>query len=176
MQAHLEITTLHMIIMLTTVAAVIGGGIYAAGSVKSAEGYSLGGRSAGVPMVAGSIAGTIIGGGATVGTAQLAYSAGLSAWWFTLGSGLTFIIMGLFYAGPLRKTGLETIPQYLVLHYGKKAGSIASVVSSLGIFFSAVASCLPGIALISAVFAISPGESACFLVTLVACYVFLGGM
>lgn len=176
MQAHLEITTLHMIIMLTTVAAVIGGGIYAAGSVKSAEGYSLGGRSAGVPMVAGSIAGTIIGGGATVGTAQLAYSAGLSAWWFTLGSGLTFIIMGLFYAGPLRKTGLETIPQYFVLHYGKKAGSIASVVSSLGIFFSAVASCLPGIALISAVFAISPGESACFLVTLVACYVFFGGM
>lgn len=49
MQAQLEITTLHMIIMLTTVAAVIGGGIYAAGSVKSAEGYSLGGRSAGVP-------------------------------------------------------------------------------------------------------------------------------
>lgn len=44
MQAQLEITTLHMIIMLTTVAAVIGGGIYAAGSVKSAEGYSLGRR------------------------------------------------------------------------------------------------------------------------------------
>ena len=81
-------------------------GIYADGSVKSAEGYSLGGRSAGVPMVAGRIAGTIIGGGATVGTAQLAYSAGLSAWWFSLGSVLTFIIMGLFYAGPLRKTCL----------------------------------------------------------------------
>ena len=42
MQAQLEITTLHMIIILTTVAVVIGGGIYAAGSVKSAEGYSLG--------------------------------------------------------------------------------------------------------------------------------------
>ena len=176
MQSQLEITTLHMVLMLLTVAAVIGGGIYAAGSIKSAEGYSLGGRSAGVPLVAGSIAGTVIGGGATVGTAQLAYSAGLSAWWFTLGSGLTFIIMGLFYAGPLRKTGLETIPQYLVLHYGKSAGSIASIVSSLGIFFSAVASCLPGIALISAVFAISPWLSACLLILLVAGYVFFGGM
>ena len=81
----MELTIEHLIIMLLTVALVIGGGIYSARSVKSAEGYSLGGRSAGVPLVAGSIAGTVVGGGATVGTAQLAYSMGLSAWWFTLG-------------------------------------------------------------------------------------------
>lgn len=173
---QLNVTFLHMMVMLVTVAAVIGGGIHAAGAVRSAEGYSLGGRSAGVPMVAGSIAGTVIGGGATVGTAQLAYSAGLSAWWFTLGSGLTFILMGLFYARPLRRAGLETIPQYLVLNYGKKAGSIASVVSSLGIFFSAVASCLPGIEIISAVFTIPPWSAGCLLIILTAGYVFFGGM
>ncbi|MBR1589841.1 MAG: sodium:solute symporter family protein, partial [Acidaminococcaceae bacterium] len=84
----LDITLLHMIIMLLTIAVVIFGGIYAAGAVKSAEGYSLGGRSAGFHLVAGSIAGTVIGGGATVGTAQLAFSVGLAAWWFTLGSGI----------------------------------------------------------------------------------------
>ena len=117
----MELTIEHIIIMLLTVALVIGGGIYSARSVKSAEGYSLGGRSAGVPLVAGSIAGTVVGGGATVGTAQLAYSMGLSAWWFTLGSGIAFILMGLFYAGKLRTTGLETIPQYLKRNYGNKA-------------------------------------------------------
>lgn len=101
----MELTIDHLIIMLLTVALVIGGGIYSARSVKSAEGYSLGGRSAGVPLVAGSIAGTVVGGGATVGTAQLAYSMGLSAWWFTLGSGIAFMLMGLFYAGKLRATG-----------------------------------------------------------------------
>ena len=95
----MELTIDHLIIMLLTVALAIGGGIYSARSVKSAEGYSLGGRSAGVPLVAGSIAGTVVGGVATVGTAQLAYSMGLSAWWFTLGSGIAFILMGLFYAG-----------------------------------------------------------------------------
>ena len=52
----MELTIEHLIIMLLTVALVIGGGIYSARSVKSAEGYSLGGRSAGVPLVAGSIA------------------------------------------------------------------------------------------------------------------------
>ena len=172
----MELTFLHLLIIIATIAVAIGGGLYAARSVKTAEGYSLGGRSSGVTMVAGSIAGTIIGGGATVGTAQLAYSVGLSAWWFTLGSGIIFIIMGLFYARPLRKTSLETIPQYLVLHYGKRAGDLASIVSSLGIFFSAVASTLPGIQIIAAVLGVSHPLAALLLLLLVAAYVSFGGM
>ena len=172
----LDITLLHMIIMLLTIAVVIFGGIYAAGAVKSAEGYSLGGRSAGFHLVAGSIAGTVIGGGATVGTAQMASTIGLSAWWFTLGSGITFILMGFFYARPLRQTALETIPQYLVLNYGKTAGSIASWVSTIGVFFSVVSSCLPGIGIICAVFGVSHWTAALILILLVACYVFFGGM
>ena len=162
--------------MLLTIAVVIFGGIYVARAVKSAEGYSLGGRSASFPLVAGSIAGTVIGGGATVGTAQMASTVGLSAWWFTLSSGITFIVMGFLYARPLRKTGLETISQYLVLNYGKTAGSIASWVTTIGIFFSVVSSCLPGIGIICAVFDVSVWTAALLLMLLVASYVFFGGM
>ena len=172
----LDITFLHLIIMLLTIAVVIFGGIYVARAVKSAEGYSLGGRSASFPLVAGSIAGTVIGGGATVGTAQMASTVGLSAWWFTLSSGITFIVMGFLYARPLRKTGLETISQYLVLNYGKTAGSIASWVTTIGIFFSVVSSCLPGIGIICAVFDVSVWTAALILMLLVASYVFFGGM
>ena len=170
----LDITFLHLIIMLLTIAVVIFGGIYVARAVKSAEGYSLGGRSASFPLVAGSIAGTVIGGGATVGTAQMASTVGLSAWWFTLSSGITFIVMGFLYARPLRKTGLETISQYLVLNYGKTAGSIASWVTTIGIFFSVVSSCLPGIGIICAVFDVSVWTAALILMLLVASYVFFG--
>lgn len=172
----MELTIEHLIIMLLTVALVIGGGIYSARSVKSAEGYSLGGRSAGVPLVAGSIAGTVVGGGATVGTAQLAYSMGLSAWWFTLGSGIAFILMGLFYAGKLRATGLETIPQYLKRNYGNKAAESVGIISSLGILFSVVASCLPGIQILSAVLNVSVELGAVILCLLVAAYIFFGGI
>ena len=172
----LDITFLHLMIMLLTISVVIGGGIYVARAVKSAEGYSLGGRSASFPLVAGSIAGTVIGGGATVGTAQMASTIGLSAWWFTLASGITFIVMGFLYARPLRKTGLETISQYLVLNYGKTAGSIASWVTTIGIFFSVVSSCLPGIGIICAVFDVSVWTAALILILLVASYVFFGGM
>lgn len=171
-----ELSSIHFLFLLGTVALVLGVGLLAASSVRSAEGYSLGGRAAGIPLVAGSIAGTVIGGGATVGTAQMASLFGLSAWWFTLGSGIAFIIMGVFYARPLRKTGLETIPQYLELNYGKRAGSLAAVVSSLGIFFSAVASSLPGIAILGAIFHLPDWGAALLLILLVSAYVFFGGI
>ena len=148
----MHLTMMHMGIIIATLVCVIGIGIYSSRSVRSAAGYSVGGRSAGAPLVAGSIAGTVVGGGATVGTAQLAYHFGLSAWWFTLGSGIAFIVMGLFYAKKMRGTGLETIPQFLAMHYGKKAEELSSVISSIGILFSAVASCLPGIEIVAEVF------------------------
>ncbi|MBP5200645.1 MAG: sodium:solute symporter family protein [Schwartzia sp.] len=172
----MDLSTAHIGFMLATVALVLGGGIYAARSVKSAEGYSLGGRAAGAPMVTGTIAGTVIGGSATVGTAQMAFSVGLSAWWFTLGSGIAFIVMGLFYAKRLRASGLTTIPELLVENYGAKAGVVTSVVASMGIFCSAVATTLPGIGILSAVLGISPYAAAGVLLALVVLYVFFGGM
>lgn len=172
----MELTAVHTISMLLTIGIVIGCGLYSARSVQSAEGFSLAGRRSGVKLIAGSIAGTAIGGGATVGTAQTAYSLGLSAWWLTLGVGIGLIILGLAYARPLRQTGLETIPQLLVMHYGKKAGPVVSLISSLGILVSAAASSLPGVQLLAAFFQINIYLAAGLLVLLVTAYVFLGGM
>ena len=162
--------------MALTICFVLGGGLYAARSVHSAEGFSLGGRSAGVPMIAGGIAGTCVGGGATVGTAQLAGSAGLSAVWFTIGTGLALLVMGLIYARPLRYTGLETISQYLVQNYGRGAGRFTSFATSFGIIFSAVSSILPGIGLIAALTGLTSSASAGVLLLLVVLYAFFGGM
>ena len=44
-------------------------------------------------------------------------------------AGLALIIMGVFYARPLRQSSLETIPQYLVRNYGRAGGVFTSVVS-----------------------------------------------
>ena len=172
----MEIPILSLLIMILTIALVTGVSTYLSRSVRSVEGYTLGGRQSGVPLVAGSIAGACIGGGATVGTAQLASIIGLSAWWFTLGAGISLIIMALFYARPLRSASLETISQYLELSYGKEAGAFASLASSLGIFFSAVASCLPGIYILSHLLNISSLQAALLLLFLVAVYGFFGGM
>lgn len=84
--------------------------------------------------------------------------------------------MGLFYARPLRRTALETIPQFLAQNFGLTCGVFSSIVSSIGILFSAVASCLPAIYIIAAIFGIPFLPATVLLILTVAAYAFFGGM
>jgi solute:Na+ symporter, SSS family len=166
----------HLLGLAATLAIFLIIAVHAARSTHSAEGFSLHGRSAGPMMIAGSISGTCVAGSSTIGTAQMAFSYGLCAWWFTLGVGLALILMATFYARPLRRSGLETLPQYLGQHYGQTAGLLTSLISSTGILFSAVASALSGIALIALVFHLAGWQAAAVIGVLVVASVFFGGL
>ena len=172
----MQLSVVHIISLVLTLAVVLGCGIYSSRRVKSADDFDVGGRSAGVIMVAGSIVATIIGGAATIGTAQGGFTFGLGAWWFTMGSGIGFLIMAAFYARPLRKSGLTTISEYLVINFGPKAGPLASVAASLGIFFSIVSSSLSSVHLIGGVLHLDFLPSAVIVVLLVMGFVFFGGI
>ncbi len=172
----MSVSLVQLVSLVLTVLLVVGAGVVSARSVKSAEGFSLSGRSAGVGLVAGGITGAAVGGSATIGTAQMAAVFGLSAWWFTLGCGAGLIVLALFYARPLRRSGLETIPQYLSVAYGPGAGPMMSLVSSLGILFSTVSSSLSGIHLIVAMFGVAHWQAAAIMLGLVITYVVFGGM
>ena len=151
-------------------------GLLAAKKVKSEADYSVGGRKASSVMVAGTIIGTIVGAAATIGTAQLGYKVGISAWWFTLGSGIALIVMALFYAKPLRNSRLTTISEFLVINYGKNAGPISSITATAGIFLSIVASMLTAIHLIAGVFHVNLIEASAVIMIVVLLSVFLGGI
>lgn len=171
---HLSAT--HFFSLIVTLLVTLVPGILVARKVKSADDYNVGGRSAGVGMVAGSIIGTIVGGAATVGTAQLGFKLGLTAWWFTLGSGIALVIMALFYAAPLRRSSLTTIAEFLVTAYGKPAGWLATFSACAGIFFSIVASTLTALHLVAGVFGTSLLVSACLILLITAGFVFFGGI
>ena len=151
-------------------------GVDAARKVKNANDFAVGGRKSGVPMVSGTIVGTIIGGASTVGTAQLAFSIGLSAWWFTLGAGIALIVMAAFYAVPLRASKLQTIPQFLALHYGPRAAMLAAIAASVGIFFSIVANILAATPLVAALFQTDSTRAVAFVMALTVVYVMFGGV
>lgn len=172
----MTITAEHLISLIITLLIVSAVGLNAARKVKTADDFTVGGHSSGMTLVAGTIIGTIIGGASTIGTAQLAFSIGFSAWWFTLGAGIALLAMAVFYAKPLRLTGLKTIPEYLVLNYGPAAGPLTSLTSSVGIFFSIVASILAGTSLIGAIFSIDSVQAVFLVFTLVIVYVFFGGV
>lgn len=170
---HLELT--HWLTLALTIAAVTAAGAVRSSLTRGAAGFSLGGRRCGTGLVAGAIMGSAVGGGATVGTAQLAFQYGLPAWCFMLGIGLGLAALGLLFAAPLRRSGLETVPQFLVLQYGRSAGPVVSLISCCGIFFACAASMLPAMALLEAVFHLSPAVAAAVICALVVAYIGIGG-
>ena len=93
-------------------------------------------QSAGCFVIAGLILGTLGGGATTVGTAQLAYVYGLSAMWYTVGSGLALFVLAFSFVNPLRKNGNPTLVGMIRDEYGDTAGYSASILNSLGTFIN----------------------------------------
>lgn len=172
----LSLSTVHIISIVLTLALVTALGIYSMKKVQNASDFAVGGRNIGAPLVAGTIVGTLVGGASTIGTSQLAFSYGFSAWWFTLGGGIACIFLGVFLASPLRKSGASTVPGFLADFYGKEARPLASIFSSLGIFLNIIAQILAAVALLTTILNLDPFISACIAIFLVISYVIFGGV
>lgn len=118
---------------------IIGVGVFSGRKVKDAKDFVTGGGKAGPMLVAGAIMGSLVSSQATIGTAQLAFHFGLAAWWFTLGSGIGCLVLGVGYSRSLRHSGCVTELGIISKAYGPAAGSLGSVLCSIGIFISVLA-------------------------------------
>ncbi len=172
----MHLSPLHVVGLLATIALIIGIGIQSGRKVVSAADFSSGGSRAGAWIVCGAIMGTLVSGQATIGTAQLAFSYGMSAWWFTLGSGIGCLILAIGYAAPLRNSGCSTLLQIVSKEYGAKAESLGSAFCSIGMFISVVAQVLSATALLITIFPINRLAAAAISIALMAFYVIFGGM
>ena len=151
-------------------------GWYSGRKVRSAKDFATAGRKASAGVVLGAVLGTLVGGASTIGTAQLAFTHGLSAWWFTLGGGLACLVLGLGYAGPLYACGAATMPGVLAAQYGRKAATLATVLTSLGSLLSIISQVLSGVALVTSVSPLSPAVATGLTVSLMFAYVMFGGV
>ena len=167
---------LHVVGMLATIGLIVGIGVYSGRKVASAADFSSGGGKAGAWIVCGAIMGTLVSGQATIGTAQLAFSFGMSAWWFTLGSGIGCLILAIGYAAPFRRSGCTTLLQVVSQEYGPRAETAGSIFCSVGIFISVVAQVLSATALLTTIFPLSHLAAALISILLMGFYVIFGGM
>lgn len=134
-------------------------------------------KSAGSLVVAGAIMGTLVGGSSTIGTAQLAYQYGMSAWWFTLGAGLGCLILALVYATPLHRSGHTTLTAFITRAYGKKNGVVAAIFSSLGNFINIISQLISATAIIAVIFPKVPFTfSLLFTAVIMVLYIIFGGV
>ena len=165
---------MHYIGAALVILIIVGVGVYSGKQVKSASDYD-GGHNASAGLVMGAIIGTLVGGSSTIGTAQLAYTYGFSAWWFTLGGGIGVLVLGLAFAKPLFNSGITTLPQLFAREYGEKSSTVMALLNSLGTFLSIVAQILSGVALITAVSSLSPIVGTILTIVLMLAYVLFGG-
>ncbi len=160
-----------------TLAVIIGASIYSGRKVKTSADFDTAGKKAGSFEVAGGIMGTLVGGSSTIGTAQLAYNYGLSAWWFTLGAGIACLVLALFYVKPMRRMDCPTITGMISKEFGAPVGKLASVLSAFGTFINIISQLLSATAIIELLFPALPlTVSLLISAAVMMIYVIFGGV
>ena len=169
------ISIVHLIGVLLTLALLLAVSWWSGRTVKDAKSFTTGGNN-GSWMVCGALLGTLAGGQSTIGTAQLAFCYGVSAWWFTIGAGLGSLVLGLFYAGPLRRSGCSTLLEVVSREYGHKAETVGSILFLVGIFISIMSRVMSSSAMIGSLFGMSTVWASVIGAVLIMLMVLYGGI
>ena len=172
----MAISFYHILGLVLAVALIEVVGILSVRKVKNANDFHTSGGKAGTWVVTGAIIGTLVGGQSTVGTAQLAFSFGISAWWFTMGMALGCVALAIGYVVPLRHSGSTTLLEIVRKEYGRKAEMTGSVLCSMGMFISIIAQVLSAAALLMTLFPMKFWIAAIIAAIIMTLYVVFGGL
>ena len=170
----MQISVVTLLGAILALLAITFAGVLAGKKVRGAKDFATG-SNMGTLLTAGSLVGTLVGGAATIGTAQLAFTYGFSAWWFTLGGGLGLFVLAAVFSDPLRASGVRTLPQILKKHYGSGIATTAAVLMSIGTFISILSQMLSGAALVTSMGELPTWGAMVLVALLMGSYVLFGG-
>ena len=97
---------------LITVAITVGMGFWSAGKSKSAGDFFVAGRSVSVGWNASAISGEYLSAASFMGVAGMVMATGYDALWYPVCYACGYLFLLLFIAGPLRRFGAYTIPDF----------------------------------------------------------------
>ncbi|MEN8210698.1 MAG: sodium:solute symporter family protein [Thermodesulfobacteriota bacterium] len=127
----MEITA-DLVVIVLYLLVILGVGYYASRKVTSTEDYTIAGRRMGFPVLLGTLIGTAIGAGATVGKAGKAYDVGIAIFFISLAYSLG--LLGFSFIAPtIRRIKIWTIPDALNLRYGKGLTIVAAIIMVLAV-------------------------------------------
>jgi len=170
------LTTAHYISIALTLAVVTMVGLLSFSKVKTSDDFIVGGRSLLPFGVTGAIVGSFAGGTVTIGTAQMAYKYGIGAIWFTLGAGISCLVLALFLARPMREKKVSTVTEYLVDEYGKQIRTWVALFTAIGMFIQIAVQVMAAVPVIIGMVPISPFLAATLTVFLIILYIIGGGV
>jgi SSS family solute:Na+ symporter len=162
--------------ILITFTVMGGVGVYTVKKIKNSEDFTIAGKKASPIMVAGTIVGSCVGSGGTVGTAETAFRMGLVGWWQTLGLSIGCLILGVLLAEAVYRMQVETAPQLLEKNYGSMIRPITAIFSSIAIFLSILSQTKGFLPLLTSMIPMPLYMAAIICVALVLVFVLFGGI
>ena len=162
--------------IITVIILVTSAGILAGRKVHSSSDFLTGGGKASSWLTTGALVGTLLGSQCTLGTAQLAFNFGISACWFTVGTGLGCLILGLTLSDRLRNSGCTTQFQIIAREYGTLTERAGAILCTTGTFISVLAQVTACLGFIPALYpSVSPLMVSAFTVIFMCLYIVMGG-
>lgn len=120
---------------LITVVGTVGMGFWSARRSKSAADFFVAGRSVSVGWNASAISGEYLSAASFMGVAGMVMSSGYDALWYPVCYACGYLFLLLFIAGPLRRFGAYTIPDFAEGRYDSPAFRKIAVIFVLFIGF-----------------------------------------
>ena len=122
----------YLTLLVVYAAGLTAVGLWIARLVRQSSDFFVAGRSLGAPLLFSTVLAANIGAGSTVGAAGLAYSDGISAWWWNGSAALGSLALAL-WVGPriwslAERHGFYTVGDFLEHRYGR---AVRGVVTSL---------------------------------------------
>jgi len=103
---------IQLLFVIAVIVATIWLGVMATRKAKTAGDFFVAGRSVGVMMNASAISGEYLSAASFMGIAGLVMKSGYDALWYPVGYAAGYLFLLLFIAGPLRRFGAYTIPDF----------------------------------------------------------------
>src|SRR5262245_45193618 len=130
---------LHLTVLVAYSLALMTLGLVIGRRVRGAGDFFVAGRSLGPGLIFATMLAANIGAGSTVGATALAYTNGLSAWWWVGSAGIGSIVLA-FWIGPAIRChaaahGLRTVGDYLEYRYNASVRSLAATILWIGALF-----------------------------------------
>lgn len=125
--------TLPLLLLIVYSVMLVAVGLWVSRLVRDSGAFFVAGRSLGAPLLFATVLAANIGAGSTVGAAGLAYSEGISAWWWNGASAIGSLVLA-FWVGPkiwalASKHNFYTAGDYLEFRYSAMVrGTMASLI------------------------------------------------
>lgn len=161
-----------------SVLAVIGIGLLVSRKVDGdSVNFLVAGRSLGLPLVAAGLMGQAVDSNATLGNTDLAGSLGFWAGAaLPLGLGLCLLLTGLFFAKPMNRMGLLTLPDFYRIKYGRGVELSASILMIFSFCILLAGNLVAGGYLFERFLGIPYTAGVLLIVAIVLTYTVTGGM